>query len=101
MLKKVVPLVLVLASVLGFTAAGFAFTTPAEGSLYYELYDALVNDIIMGPIGTAAGIGLIAYGGISLALGRWLGALLPVLGGIALVKAESIATSVGMTIGLF
>jgi hypothetical protein len=92
---------LAFAGVLALTSGSWAFTVPSGSGFFYDIYDILVNKMINGPVGTATGVGLMVYGGIRLALGQFTGAVLPILGGATLVKAESLAQSIGMTINNF
>ncbi|MEM4620805.1 MAG: hypothetical protein QW607_11415 [Desulfurococcaceae archaeon] len=76
----------------------FAFTSPDQGSAFYDVYDIFVKKIVQGPVGTAAGVACMVYGGVQLVMGRMASAVLPIIGGGLLVKAESIANSLGATI---
>lgn len=76
----------------------FAFTSPTSGSMFYDVYDIFVKKIVQGPIGTAAGVACMVYGGVQLVMGRLGASVLPIIGGGLLVKAESIANSLGATI---
>jgi len=82
------------------SSPSWAYTIPSDGFIY-DLYDILVNKMIKGPVGTAAGVAAMVYGGTNLIIGRWTGAILPILGGAMLIKADSIASSVGMTVRNF
>ena len=99
--KGLVQTAVAFAGCLALTGSGFAFTAPASGDFFYDIYDILVNKMIKGPVGTGAGVGLLIYGGVNLALGRWAGALFPILGGATLVKADTLSQSIGMTINHF
>lgn len=79
------------------TGSAFAFTPPS-GGLMYDIYDIVVNDLIKGPVGAAAGVAAMVFGGVKLMMGQWGGAVWPILGGAVLYKADTLATSLGMTI---
>ncbi|MEM1672315.1 MAG: hypothetical protein QXT86_09735 [Archaeoglobaceae archaeon] len=81
-----------------FAVPVFAFTSPTAGSMLYDVYDIFVKKIVQGPVGTAAGVACMVYGGVQLVMGRLGSAVLPIIGGGILVKAESIANSLGATI---
>jgi len=83
------------------SSPSWAYTIPTSGGFIYDLYDIFVNKMIKGPIGTAAGVAAMVYGGANLIVGRWSGAILPILGGAMLIKADSIASSIGMTVKNF
>ena len=89
--------VFVFSGVLVLGSSAFAYTLPTSG-FFYDVYDILVNKIAKGPVGTAGGVALLSYGGIRLAMGQWTHALFPIISGGILVKADTLAQSIGMTI---
>jgi len=91
----------VVGGVLGLTSLSFAFATPQQGDFIYDIYDVVVNKMVKGPVGAAAGIGLMVLGGVNLAMARWGSAVFPILGGALLYKADSIASTLGMTVNNF
>jgi hypothetical protein len=42
----------------------FAWATPAAGAVFYSGWDFFVNDLLKGPVGSMAGMGIIAHGAI-------------------------------------
>jgi len=84
--------------VIGLTSLSFGFSAPDQGSFIYDAYDVLVNKMIKGPIGTAAGIGLIVLGVYNMIMNRWAATVTSFVGGGVLIKADSIAQTLGMTI---
>ncbi len=74
----------------------FALNAPSSDSFAYDLYDITVNKLLKGPAGFVAGAGAIVYGAASLIVGRILPAVLGILGGALLIKADSIASSLGL-----
>ncbi|MEM3771631.1 MAG: hypothetical protein QXW80_04925 [Candidatus Micrarchaeia archaeon] len=81
----------------GLLASGaVAITTPSQGSFAYDLYDIVVEKLLKGPAGFVAGCGAVIYGAASLIMGRILPAVLGIAGGALLIKADSIAQSLGL-----
>jgi len=88
------------ASVLGavvVSQAAFAIVAPVAGSLGFDLYDVAVNDLLKGPAGFVGGLGAVVYGVTQLAK-SWMITALSVLGGSAMIKADTIVTSLGAMI---
>ena len=73
-----------------------AITAPASGTFAYDIYDIAVNSILKGPIGFVGGLGAIVFGAVNAIRGQVLPAIPSILGGAALIKADSIVTSLGM-----
>ncbi len=73
----------------------FAMTAPSSGSFAYDIYDIGVNSILKGPIGFIGGVGAIVFGAIEAIRGRILEAVPAILGGAALLKADSIVQTLG------
>ena len=93
MLSVVSMLVLAAGAAFAFTASSAAgFAT----GLGYNLYNIVVNQVVMGPIGTAGGVVMLAGGAIGAAMGKLSAAMWPLLGGGLLIAAPSIATGLGM-----
>jgi len=80
-------------------ASAFAFGA-GTSTAGQALYDFVVTDLIGGPIGTTAGILALVYGAYQI-IGRSQFALgVPALiGGVIIVKADSLATSFGALVG--
>jgi len=72
-----------------------AISEPTSGSFAYDVYDIGVNKILKGPIGFVAGCSAIAIGAISAFKAQVMTAVPAVLGGAALMKADTIITSLG------
>ena len=87
---------LVLAGLTFLMAGGaHALTAPATGSLFYDAYDIVVNDMLKGAVGFVAAILIFA-----LSIGLFLmQKVVPGIVGIVcaaiLIKADSIVTSLG------
>ena len=73
-------------------------TAPSTGSFAYDIYDIGVNSILKGPIGFIGGVGAIVFGAIEAIRGRILEAVPAILGGAALLKADSIVQTLGCII---
>ena len=75
-----------------------AFTTPsASTALAYDVYDIAVNDILQGPIGFVAGLGLVGYGIYGGVMGGGSPGMpiMSILGGGAIAASETIIESLG------
>ena len=70
----------------------------APGAFGYDIYDVFVNQILNGPIGYVGGAAAIAYGGILVAQGTYVLGAPAVLGGVIVLKADSITQTLGMMI---
>ena len=74
----------------------FAISPPSSGTFAYDLYDLAVNKILKGPIGYVGGIAAMVIGAISLISGRILTAVPCILGGAALLKADTLIQGIGL-----
>lgn len=74
-----------------------AITGPAEGSFGYDLYDVAVNDMIGGAPGFVGGLAGVVLSASKLST-NWLYAGLGILGSTAVLKADTITTSLGYLI---
>lgn len=89
----------IVAVLAGMTAtAAWAFTAPEDGDLGFAIYDTVVNNIVEGPIGLMAAILAFGFGAFSLIQGRYLGGIMAVIAGVALVTAEAVVTSLGFLV---
>ena len=77
-----------------------ALRTPDSSKFAYEVYDVAVNSILKGPIGFVGGVATIVVSAASIAK-NWVMALLGIVGGTAVMKADTIVTSMGMMINSF
>lgn len=75
-----------------------AITAPATGSFAYSVYDIGVNQILKGPIGFVGGVGAVVWGAIAAVQGKIMTAVPAILGGAAMLKADSIVSSLGAII---
>ena len=77
--------------------APVAPATGAVAPLGYEVYDVAVNDLLKGPIGFVVGLGTIIFGALQITK-SWPIALMSVLGGTVIIKADAVVTSLGALI---
>lgn len=81
--------------VLAAASAAFALSS-GTGTVGGDLYDLVVNKMIAGPIGAAAGTSFIVVGAVMAVMGKISGAVWPLVGGGMLASASTIASSLGM-----
>lgn len=94
---KMVVMMLVALAVIAVAGSAFALGNGgAAGDTGYELYDLVVNKLIKGSIGAAAGTGFMVVGAVMAALGKVSAALWPLIGGGMLASASALANSLGM-----
>ena len=79
--------------------AAEAFSAPTSGDLAYTVYDTAVNELLKGPIGFVAGLGLISFGLYQGVMGQGgVGtAVMSMLGGGAMASADTITDTLGST----
>lgn len=78
------------------TSAAFAVVAPTDtASFGYDFYDIAVVQILNGPIGFVGGLAAIVLGATQL-MKSWPAAIMGVLTGTAIIRAEDITTSLGM-----
>lgn len=93
--KALIGTAIVAAAAVSTTA--LAITGPAAGAFGYDLYDVAVNDMIKGAPGFVGGMAGIIVSASKLSQ-NWLYAGLGVLGSTAVLKADTITTSLGYLI---
>lgn len=80
------------------TSAAFAITAPSNvNSFGYDFYDIAVVQILNGPIGFVGGLAAVVMGATQL-MKSWPAAVMGVLTGTAIIKAEDITASLGFLI---
>jgi hypothetical protein len=77
--------------------AASAITAPAAGSFGYDMYDIGVNSILKGAPGFVGGTAGIIYAATQLSK-NWIAAALGILACSAVLKADSITTSLGLVV---
>ena len=75
--------------------AAHAVAAPTTGGFAQTVYDVGITDILKGPIGFVGGVGAIVFGAVSAIQGRVMQAAPAVLGGAALLQADTIVESLG------
>ena len=92
-------LFLVLFTVVLFLASAppsFAITAPTTGSLFYDVYDIVVNSMLKGAVGFVAAI-LVFMMGIGLFfMQKIIPGVIAVVCAALIVKADAIVTSLGL-----
>ncbi len=78
------------------TPQSFAMVAPAAGSFAYDIYDIGVNSILKGAIGFMAGIAVLVVGIILVVRQMIVPGVFTTLSGAALLKADTIVTSMGL-----
>ena len=92
-------LISILAFLCVFVAtADSAITAPVAGSFAYDLYDVGVLQILDGPIGFTAGVAAMVLGAVSAMQQKLMQSVAPILGGVFMMNADSIVTSMGAMI---
>lgn len=89
---------LTVAFVIGFADAALALTSPASGSFFYDVYDIGVNKILKGAPGFVIGCGAIAWGGSMLFKSQVVPAVMSILGGGIVLKADTVVSTLGLPI---
>jgi len=75
-----------------------AITAPTTGSFGYTVYDIFVVKMLQGAFGFVGALALIIWGASMLPRGAWLPAVFCIVAGGAIIKADSIVSSLGMLI---
>ena len=92
LLLALVAIMLLLSSAL----PSFAITAPTSGSLFYDVYDIVVNSMLKGAVGFVAAI-LVFMMGIGLFfMQKIIPGVIAVVCAALIVKADAIVTSLGL-----
>lgn len=91
--KKAFSLISGMVAVVIATGAA-AVTGPAAGAFGYDLYDVAVNQMINGAPGFVGGLAGVVISASKLST-NWMYASLGILGSTAVLKADTITTSLG------
>ncbi len=78
-----------------FPSLSAAISVPAAGSFAYDIYDVVVVQVLQGPIGFVGGLATIVIGAAQLTK-SWVMAILGIIAGTVIIKADDITTSLGM-----
>jgi len=83
---------------LALAGLAVAFTAPAQGDFAYDIYDVAINKILAGPIGFVGGVAAIVLGALAVIRAQLMVGIGAILGGVFMLKADSIITSLGALI---
>jgi hypothetical protein len=81
-----------------FATDAFAIAAPAVGSFGYTLYDIVVEQGLKGAFGYIGGVVGVITGAICLYRNMVVQGIGPIVGGGALIEADEIVETLGMTI---
>lgn len=97
-MKKIFALVSVM--FLALSTQAFAVVAPAAGSLGYDIYDIVVVQGLQGAFGYVAGALAVAYGAyLIIGKSQFVVGVPALIGGGLMIKADTIAQSLGALIG--
>ena len=92
--RKVLVMSVIMLSLLAFAACAFALNS--TGSTVGTGVWTLINtDLLHGPIGAAAGVGLVVTGAVMAVLGKFSAAVWPLVAGGLMGMADTIVNSLG------
>ncbi|WP_156919898.1 hypothetical protein [Syntrophorhabdus aromaticivorans] len=95
--QSLVMLMAVAVLLLGSALPSFAITAPTSGSLFYDVYDIVVNSMLKGAIGFVAAI-LVFMMGIGLFfVQKIIPGIIGVVCAALIIKADAIVTTLGLT----
>lgn len=98
MRKKLIKTVLLSIGIGLISTNAFAFTVPVAGDPFFEAYDFIGNDMILGVPGVLGALGLSVMGITQLTQGSIIKGMLPFGAGVMVYNLESIITSFGALI---
>lgn len=90
--------ILAAALLLSFQGIALAIPVPAADTFIYDVYDIGVNKILKGAPGFVIGVGTIAWGGSHMLKSQVPMAIMSIIGGGIILKADSMVTTLGMSI---
>jgi len=96
--QRTVILAFVALVAVGLVQTAQAINAPSTNDFAYDLYDIGINKIVKGPIGFVGGVVAMVAGAIAAIQAKIMLALPAILGGAALLKADSIVSSLGALI---
>jgi len=95
--QSLVMILAVAVLLLGSALPSFAITAPTSGSLFYDVYDIVVNSMLKGAIGFVAAI-LVFMMGIGLFfVQKIIPGIIGVVCDALIIKADAIVTTLGLT----
>ncbi len=97
-MKKYVVLCMLAFGMALFASSAMAFTAPAAGTPFYDVYDVIVNMMLRGAMGFAAGVILFGMAAYFFSQSEILRGILCAVSCILLLRADSIVTTFGAII---
>lgn len=76
------------------SGAASAVTAPASGTLAFDAYDVVVNQMLNGPIGFVGGLGMVALGAVRFTQ-SWIQGVSMIGSGSVLLQADTVTESLG------
>lgn len=89
---------LVAAALVASSGAAMAFSTPTTGQLGYDLYNIVVNQGVLGPVGFMTAVLMLAIGVGGLIRGSILPGVMSLIAAATLFAADQIVTTLGFVI---
>lgn len=86
------------AAFVALSGAALAFTTPTAGQLGYDLYNIVVNQGVLGPVGFMAAVLMLAIGVGGLIRGSIVPGVLSLIAAATLFAADQIVTTLGFVV---
>lgn len=80
------------------TGAAMAFTTPAAGQLGYDLYNIVVNQGVLGPVGFMAAVIMLVVGVGGLIRGSIIPGVFSLIAAATIFAADQIVTTLGFVV---
>jgi hypothetical protein len=75
-----------------------AVTAPVTTDKFYQIYDIVVNDIVIGPPGMSIAVGGLAFAGVQFFKNAFIPAVGAAVGSIIVLTAPAIAEGLGAVI---
>ena len=89
-------LTLTLCSLFAMAGNAFAFTAPAQGDMWFELYDVFYDKLVTGPLGGACAGAMLAMGIIGAIRGSIFQFGVCSCAAAIVISLENLVTSLGM-----
>jgi hypothetical protein len=80
------------------STGALAFTTPAVGQLGYDLYNIVVNQGVLGPVGFMAAVLMLVIGVGGLIRGSIIPGVMSLIAAATLFAADQIVTTLGFVV---
>ncbi len=89
-------LALTVCATLAMTGTAFAFTAPAQGDLWFELYDVFYDKLVTGPLGAACVGGVLTWGILAAIRGSVFQFAVCSCAAAVIFSLETVVSSLGM-----